>query len=197
MLERFSERTGAPGDALKDGDLRIIGGGSDFLGVNYYNPQRIKFVPGAGPLEYGPAEATPPLTAMGWEIDAGGLRDILVRVRREYGPIPIYITENGAAFDDPPVNGDGCVDDPERTQYLSDHMEAVREAIAAGVDVQRYCLWSLMDNFEWENGYSKRFGIVHVDYETQRRVPKRSGLWYRDYIASIRNGAARVEEVSG
>jgi beta-glucosidase len=81
------------------------------------------------------------------------------------------------------------VDDPERTEYLQNHLEAIRTALSEGIDVQRYCLWSLLDNFEWEHGYGKRFGIVYVDYETQRRVPKRSGLWYRDYIQGARNGA--------
>jgi len=103
--------------------------------------------------------------------------------------VPIYITENGAAFDDPQVNGQGYIDDPERTAYLESHLEAVRTALSEGIDVRRYCLWSLLDNFEWEHGYAKRFGIVYVDYATQRRVPKRSGLWYRDYIQGARNGA--------
>ena len=85
---------------------------------------------------------------------------------------------------------DGCVDDPERVAYLRDHLAALRRAIADGVDVRRYFAWSLLDNFEWEHGYSKRFGIVHVDYETQRRTPKHSGLWYRDYIAAQRIGSA-------
>jgi beta-glucosidase len=105
-----------------------------------------------------------------------------VRLRREYG-LPLVITENGAAYDDaPPANG--VVDDPERLDYLRRHLAAVERAVADGVDVRGYCAWSLLDNFEWERGYSQRFGIVYVDYETQRRVPKRSALWYRDLIAS-------------
>ena len=108
-------------------------------------------------------------------------------MRRDYGDVPIYITENGAAFDDGEVVN-GTVDDPERVAYLRDHLAALERAIADGVDVRRYYAWSLLDNFEWEHGYDKRFGIVHVDYETQRRIPKRSGLWYRDYIARARNG---------
>jgi beta-glucosidase len=189
MLELFESRTGAPGDAIRDGDLAVIGGPMDFLGVNYYSPQRVRHLDGGtGPLDLEQISPPPPTTAMGWEIDAGGLRALLARIRRDYGPMPIYITENGAAFDDPVINGNGTVDDVERTRYLNDHVEAVRGAIDDGVDVQRYCLWSLLDNFEWEHGYGKRFGIVHVDYETMRRVPKRSGLWYRDYIARARNG---------
>jgi beta-glucosidase len=129
------------------------------------------------------------VTAMGWEIDAGGLLEMMRRIHTEYdADLPIYITENGAAFEDPQANGQGYIDDPERTAYLESHLEAVRAALSEGIDVRRYCLWSLLDNFEWEHGYSKRFGIVHVDYDTQRRVPKRSGLWYRDYIQDARNG---------
>jgi beta-glucosidase len=161
----------------------------DFLGVNYYSPQRVRHADGGkGPLDLEHVAPPPPTTAMGWEIDAGGLRALLGRVRHEYRPVPIYITENGAAFEDPAINGNGTVEDVQRTDYLVDHLEAVRGAIDDGVDVRRYCLWSLLDNFEWEHGYGKRFGIVHVDYETQRRSPKRSGLWYRDYIAAARNG---------
>jgi beta-glucosidase len=99
----------------------------------------------------------------------------------------VYITENGASFADPPAL-DGLVNDPERTLYLEEHLGAVRRAIDEGADVRRYCVWSLLDNFEWEHGYDQRFGIVHVDYDSQRRVPKRSGLWYRDYIEQARNG---------
>jgi beta-glucosidase len=187
MVELFESRFGRL-DAVRDGDLDLISQPIDFLGVNYYSPQRVRHAPGEGPLELVPATPALPLTAMGWEIDPGGLSELLLRIRNEYGALPIYITENGAAFDDPPINGTGYVDDEGRTNYLRGHMDAVRDAIAQGVDVRRYCLWSLLDNFEWEHGYDKRFGIVHVDYDSQRRVPKRSGLWYRDYIHGVRNG---------
>jgi beta-glucosidase len=104
-------------------------------------------------------------------------------VKQEYGDLPLVITENGAAFDDePPTNG--FVDDPQRLEYLRAHLEALNRAIADGVDVRGYCAWSLMDNFEWQHGYSKRFGIVYVDYETLRRIPKASALWYRELIAA-------------
>jgi beta-glucosidase len=148
----------------------------------------VRHAPGDGPLELAPATPSLPLTAMGWEIDPSGLSELLLRIRDDYGALPIYITENGAAFDDPPINGTGYVDDEGRTNYLRGHMDALRDAIAQGVDVRRYCLWSLLDNFEWEHGYAKRFGIVHVDYDSLKRVPKRSGLWYRDYIHGVRNG---------
>ncbi len=113
-------------------------------------------------------------------------------MRGDYGPPPIYITENGAAFEDPPV---------ERRRATWTTRAAPTTCAATwrrcaqrsseGVDVRRYCLWSLLDNFEWEHGYDMRFGIVHVDYDSQRRVPKRSGLWYRDYIHGVRNGGVR------
>jgi beta-glucosidase len=187
MVDLYEGRFGRL-DAVRDGDLELISQHTDFLGVNYYSPQRVRNAPGAPPLELEHATPVPPLTAMGWEIDPDGLRELLVRIRGEYSALPIYITENGAAFEDPPLNGGGWVDDEHRTNYLSGHMDAVRAALADGVDVRRYCLWSLLDNFEWEHGYAMRFGIVHVDYRSLRRVPKRSGLWYRDYIHGIRNG---------
>ena len=121
---------------------------------------------------------------MGWEVEPGGLHELLVRLDRDYG-VPIVITENGAAFDDPPARN-GVVEDPQRVAYLDGHLDAVARAIADGVDVRGYFAWSLMDNFEWSRGYAKRFGIVHVDYETQRRTVKRSGGWYRDLIARTR-----------
>ncbi len=127
---------------------------------------------------------------MGWEVDPDGLHELLLRLRRDYGDVPIYITENGAAFDDGNVV-DGYVDDPARVEYLEGHLAALARAIADGVDVRRYFAWSMLDNFEWEHGYAKRFGLVYVDFSTQRRVPKRSGLWYRDYIRSVR-GEHRV-----
>jgi beta-glucosidase len=185
MVERYEGRFGRF-DAVRDGDLDLISQPIDFLGVNYYQPQRVRHADGAGPLELESVTGEPPLTAMGWEIDPDGLHELLVRLREDYGGFPIYITENGAAFDDPPLNGLGYVDDEQRTEYLRGHMDAVRAAIDDGVDVQRYCLWSLLDNFEWEHGYAMRFGIVHVDYDSQQRVPKRSGLWYRDYINEVR-----------
>jgi beta-glucosidase len=185
MLAFYEERFGTF-DAVHDGDLDAIGAPLDFLGVNYYRPETIRYAPSAGPLEIKPVARPGNKTAMGWQVDPHGLREMLARLREDYAPVPIYITENGAAFEDPTPNGEPYVDDPRRTTYLQGHIEAVRQAIADGSDVRRYCVWSFIDNFEWEHGYSKRFGIVHVDFETQRRLPKRSALWYRDYIAAVR-----------
>jgi beta-glucosidase len=179
-----------PPESIRDGDLEIIRQPIDFLGVNYYNPQRITAAPTDLPLQARQVPAPPPTTAMGWEVNPDGLHDVLLRLRRDYGPLPVYITENGASFDDPPATN-GSVDDPERTAYLQGHLAALARAVADGADVRRYCVWSLLDNFEWEEGYGRRFGIVHVDFETQARVPKRSALWYRDFIARVRAGGDR------
>jgi beta-glucosidase len=185
MLEHYARRYG-PLDAIRSADLATIGAPLDFLGVNYYSPQRVRADATRQPLELAQLMPPPPTTAMGWEVDPDGLHELLVGVRRDYGDFPIYITENGAAFDDGPVVN-GTVEDPRRVDYLRAHLEALARAVADGVDVRRYFAWSMLDNFEWEHGYAKRFGLVYVDYSTQRRVPKRSGLWYRDFIASARS----------
>jgi beta-glucosidase len=174
-----------PPESMGDGDLAVIHAPIDFLGVNYYNPQRIAAAPGNLPLQARQVRPLPPTTAMGWEVHPDGLHQVLTRLRRDYGPVPVYITENGASFDDPPASN-GHVEDPERTAYLQGHLAAVARAVRDGVDVRRYCVWSLLDNFEWEEGYDKRFGIVHVDFHTQKRTPKQSALWYRDFIARVR-----------
>lgn len=173
--------------AVREGDLAIIARPIDFLGVNYYFPGRIVADASKTPLGARNAPPATATTAMGWEIDASGLHELLVRLRDDYGAPPIYITENGAAFDDAPAI-DGRIEDPDREAYLASHLAAIRRAAAEGVDVRRYFAWSLLDNFEWEHGYEKRFGIVGVDYETQARVLKRSGLWYRDHVDQVRGG---------
>jgi beta-glucosidase len=171
---------------VQDGDLDIIAAPLDFLGVNYYTRHVVRAGDGAGEgASPWPASRDVaftgrglPVTEMGWEIDPDGLYDVLTRLRRDYTALPpIYITENGAAFADE-VTGDGRVPDPDRVAFLDDHFRAAHRAIAGGVDLRGYFVWSLMDNFEWAYGYSKRFGIVHVDYETQRRTPKDSAHWY-------------------
>jgi beta-glucosidase len=177
---------------IRDGDEQTIGQPLDVLGVNYYRRHVVR----AGGGERQAADsASPwvgstdveftgsglPRTEMDWEIDPDGLHAILTRLHREYGPLPIYVTENGAAFADE-VGPDGEVADPERVAYLDAHFRAAHRALTEGVDLRGYFVWSLLDNFEWAFGYSKRFGIVYVDYETQRRIPKRSARWFADVI---------------
>jgi beta-glucosidase len=170
------------------GDSGHISTPLDLLGVNYYTPGLVAARVGtpASPVYPGSEgvffpDQGRPTTAMGWPIRAEGLFDVLTRVHRDYPGIPLIITENGAAFDDRLV--DGQVVDTQRIDYLRDHLGAALSAIAAGVDLRGYLAWSLLDNYEWAHGYGKRFGLVHVDYATQRRTPKRSALWYRDVIA--------------
>jgi beta-glucosidase len=153
----------------------------DFLAINYYS----RAVKGAGDdflhsSTVQPAEST--YTAMGWEVYPQGLTDILLRITLDYQPKSIVITENGASFDDPaPHNGED-VPDPERTAYLQAHLDAVHQAILRGAPVRGYYVWSFLDNFEWAEGYRKRFGIVHVDFATQKRTFKQSARFYQDWI---------------
>jgi beta-glucosidase len=176
---------------VKDGDLEIISQPIDLLGVNYYNPQTVTgragepanpVYPGSEGIAFPGADA--PKTAMGWPVQPFGLTDLLVRLSHDYPGTPLIITENGAAFDD--VVEDGQVHDVGRLSYLDGHLRAAHAAIEAGVDLRGYLVWSLLDNFEWAEGYRKRFGVVHVDYNTQRRTPKDSALWYREVVR--RNG---------
>jgi len=170
-------------DFIRDGDLQRISNGIDFLGVNYYTRSLVKVVQN-GALNYEEVPGNPENeTAMGWQICPQALYDLIFRLRREYTQLPIYITENGAAFDDVLTNGKH-VHDTQRTEYIKAHLTAIAEANIQGANVQGYFLWSLLDNFEWAYGYSKKFGIVHVDFGTQERSLKDSALWYRDVISS-------------
>jgi beta-glucosidase len=128
---------------------------------------------------------------MGWEIYARGLTELLLQLKAEYDLPPVYITENGMAADDRLEQGE--VADFVRVEYVRSHLEALKAAMDQGVDVRGYFLWSLLDNFEWNSGYSKRFGIVYVDYATQERIPKASALWYRDFLAGQPRRARRIE----
>ncbi|MFE6886697.1 GH1 family beta-glucosidase [Streptomyces sp. NPDC057694] len=172
---------------VEAGDLDVIAQPLDFLGINYY----LSDVVAAGD-EPGRTVRIPqpdrPVTAMGWEIHPQGLTDLLTRISRDYPALPIYLTENGAAFDDSAydVSAEGRIEDVDRTAYLADHLAAAGRAREAGADVRGFFAWSLMDNFEWAYGYAKRFGIVHVDYATQRRTPKQSALWLRDAAQATR-----------
>jgi beta-glucosidase len=165
---------------VQDGDLEIMSNPIDFMGVNYYSRAVLQYRPGDFP-NFGTPQFEAERTDMGWEVYPQGLTDLLVRLDRDYDMPPIYITENGAAYPDPQENG--FVNDTDRVSYLERHFEALREAIRQGVDVRGYFAWSFMDNFEWAWGYTKRFGIVHVDYDTQKRTPKASARWYADFIA--------------
>jgi beta-glucosidase len=176
-------RTVTDGAFIRDGDEQQINVDLDFLGVNYYFRSVVRagtdtgaptIFPGNGDLEE--VKRGLPETAMGWEIDADGLYDILTRVARDYPGVPLYVTENGAAF--PDVKTDGAVHDPDRVEYLKAHFAAAERAIADGVDLRGYFVWSLLDNFEWAYGFSKRFGLIHVDYETLERTPKDSAKFY-------------------
>ena len=165
---------------VRDGDFDVMSTPIDFLGINNY----FRFVVSAGSAGPRFVQADhAALTDMGWEVYPEGLRRLLVRVAEDYAPAAIYVTENGAAFGDVRVH-DGRVHDPERVAYLESYIGAVGDAIADGAPVRGYFVWSLLDNFEWAHGFSKRFGIVYVDYPTLERVPKDSFYWYRDFIAS-------------
>ena len=176
-------------DFIHEGDLARIAQPLDALGVNYYTRHIVAAAPDAAPNPIYPGlsanfvSAGKPVTAMGWEIDPAGLREVLVRVHNDYPAVPLYVTENGAAFHDY-VTPDGQVHDPERIDFLDGHFRAAADAIAAGVDLRGYFVWSVMDNFEWTHGYSYRFGVVFVDYGTQRRIVKDSGQWFREFIAA-------------
>jgi beta-glucosidase len=197
MLEYHSgDRPGF--DVVADGDLEMISQPIDFLGVNFYSPTTVcaptrrAEARAAGYWVPAPDHAAPaadlhavhvlrpdtPRTQMGWEIEPGALTEIMVRVRDEYGTLPLYVTENGAAFDDY-VGPDGEVRDGERIEYLDGHLHAVLDAVAAGVDVRGYFVWSLLDNFEWAYGFSKRFGLTWVDFRSGERIPKASFAWYQ------------------
>ena len=166
-------------------DLGLIKEPIDFVGVNYYTRNVTRFDARAWPLRAAPVrQKRATHTETGWEVFAPGLTRVLTWVKERYGNPPIYVTENGAAFFDPPSLDGDRVADPLRVAYLRTHLTAVHAAIEAGADVRGYFAWSLLDNFEWSHGYSKRFGIVHVDFETQKRTPKDSARFYAEVIAS-------------
>ncbi len=184
-----------------DGDTKTASVPLSVLGVNFYSTMRVKRRSGDSQAVridgHGVAESSPwvgadtvdflpqpgPHTAMGWNIDPEGLTDLLTGLARQYPGLPLMITENGAAFDDV-LDADGSVHDPDRVSYLHRHLAAVLDARDAGANVIGYFVWSLLDNFEWSYGYSKRFGITYVDYQTQQRIPKDSSRWYGELLHS-------------
>ena len=210
MVEHYRGRR--PGlEVVSEGDMETISTPLDFLGVNYYSPrnvialERLQDGPDTGGLALGvrqregraardraiaedleAAEAWPDhleTSAMGWTVEPDGLKELLLRIHRDYGPPTLYITENGMAVYDY-ADPEGRVKDPERIAYLDSHLRASLAAIEEGVRLEGYFVWSLMDNFEWSFGFSKRFGLVHIEYSSQRRIPKESFDWYRKVIAT-------------
>ncbi|MFY1578823.1 GH1 family beta-glucosidase [Verrucosispora sp. WMMD703] len=189
-VARFVEPT-----FVQDNDEKIIAAPIDLLGINYYAPTYVAGrTDGAGgggayPGTEGQVQflaPVGPLTDMGWMIEPAGLTRLLERIATDYPAVPLLITENGAAFPDKTADPTTPLQDSDRIAYLDGHLRAAHEAIARGVDLRGYLVWSLLDNFEWAEGYRKRFGIVHVDYLTQRRTPKSSARWYQEVIS--RNG---------
>ncbi|MEU7692264.1 GH1 family beta-glucosidase [Microbispora hainanensis] len=183
---------------VRDGDLAVISEPLDVLGVNYYSSHMIQ----AGPVGQNgwPSPVVVrrdvPRTAMDWEVTPAALTDLLLRLEREYHGPAWYITENGAAYADV-ADENGYVDDVERAEYLRTHIDAVLEARAQGADVRGYFAWSLLDNFEWSYGYDRRFGIVRVDYDTQKRTPKRSARYYAERVAAEKEKAAKEKAEKG
>jgi beta-glucosidase len=163
----------------------------DFLGLNYYTRSVVRHDPNAWPVPVRSLRQNGAIyTETGWELHPPSLAEALLWMHERYGGLPLYVTENGAAFYDPPSAIDGRVDDPLRVHYLQTHIAAVDDAITQGADVRGYCAWSLLDNLEWAHGFSKRFGLVHVNFETLQRTPKASARWYAQMIAIHRAGSA-------
>jgi beta-glucosidase len=182
-----------PDAVIAAGDLEIASQPLDFLGVNYYSSVYLRAgdpddlrqhetksrAGGPGVVEYRPPSLE--RTAMGWLVDPDGLYDLLMRLSKDAPGLPLYITENGRASEDY-VNPDGAVHDPERVRYLHQHLSAAARAINDGASLAGYFVWSLLDNFEWGWGYQRRFGIIFVDFGTQRRIPKTSARFYADAV---------------
>jgi beta-glucosidase len=182
----------------------LVRGSADWLGINYYTPARVDLddgvspastsasvtggdagveeFPGVGPFRFTPR---PPFTDIGWEVEPRGLEELLVTTHARTG-LPLVVTENGAAFPDQKLTPDGAVDDQDRIDYVRDHVAAVHRAREQGADVRGYVLWTLMDNFEWAEGYTKHFGVVHVDRDTLVRMPKASYHWFAEMVRASR-----------
>jgi beta-glucosidase len=170
------DHLGSDAPQVQAGDLETMAQSNDFLGVNYYTRN---FSSSGNPWDVTSTGNT--VTDMGWEVYPQGLTELLCRLHNDYQPKRLWVTENGAAFKDHMVNGE--VDDPQRLAYIRDHIAATHDAIQQGVPVGAYFAWSLMDNFEWASGYAKRFGLVYVDFTTQKRTFKNSALWYQNFLS--------------
>ncbi len=169
-------------ELIHEGDLDLIGASVDFMGLNHYQRVVVSADENGGYLKLTETPAEPATTSFGWSVEPDSLRSVLSRVSRDFTKLPIYVTENGASYDDY-ADPNGSVNDWPRVEYFSGYLAAAAEAIREGVNLQGYYAWSFLDNFEWAEGYSKRFGLVYVDYPTQKRIPKQSALWYRQLIA--------------
>ena len=169
-------------ELVQEGDLELIGARVDFMGLNHYQRVVVSADEDGGYLRLRERAADPATTSFGWSVQPDSLRSVLSRVSTEYTELPIYVTENGASYDDY-ADPNGSVNDWARVEYFSGYLSAAAEAIREGVNLQGYYAWSFLDNFEWAEGYSKRFGLVYVDYPTQTRIPKQSAYWYRQLIA--------------
>jgi beta-glucosidase len=181
----FPDIFGADWPGYTATDLAALPGTVDFLGVNYYSRGVVCDDPAARPVRAERVRQDGhPHTAMDWEVYPAGLTEILLWIKGRYGNPPVYITENGAAFDDPPPDH-GEVSDPQRVDYLRKHLRAAREALVEGVDLRGYFAWSLLDNFEWAHGYAKRFGLIHVDFASQHRTLKQSARFYSEVIRTM------------
>jgi beta-glucosidase len=167
---------------VETGDLEAISSPLDFLGVNYYSRIVVKADEAGEPVAF-PVVPEEDLTDMHWEVFPQGLYDLLIRIKTEYNPAKIYITENGAAYSDGP-DSEGRIPDRRRIDFMRSHLISADHAIKEGVPLRGYFVWSLIDNFEWAHGYTKRFGLYWVDFDTQERIPKDSASWYRDVIAA-------------
>lgn len=178
------------GEVVLDGDLELIGAPTDFAGINHYQ-RVVAFHDDDEHFAVGQSPAEPATTSFGWSIIPASLTAVLTRVASDFTSLPLYITENGASFHDY-VDPNGDVIDTERVSYLDGYLSAAADAIRAGVDLRGYYAWSFLDNFEWAEGYSKRFGLVYVDYRTQERIPKLSAHWYRRLIADHQAVATRA-----
>ncbi|MEN0658287.1 GH1 family beta-glucosidase [Caldifermentibacillus hisashii] len=167
---------------IQDGDLESINQPIDFLGINYYTGYIARYKENSGLFDFEYIKMGYERTEIDWPVYPEGFYKVLTYINNRYGNIPIYITENGACYNDEPINGK--IKDKKRIKYLKQHLVALSRAIESGVNIKGYLLWSLMDNFEWAEGYSKRFGIVHVDYDTLKRTKKDSFYWYKKLVGN-------------
>jgi beta-glucosidase len=184
------DHLGADAPKVEAADAALIAQPIDFLGVNYYHP-----IISTAARRFSPTRDGVPVTDMGWEVAPSSFTEMLIRLDRDYELPPLFITENGAAYRDI-VEQDG-IKDEERRAYIESHVRALADAMQAGADVRGYFVWSLLDNFEWAAGYTKRFGIYYVDYETQARILKRSGDWFKNLAAAFHREHSGNGQVAG